>query len=142
MSVIVVFDHSRSILDSIRHELEAAVGDSAQAIQSEARRKVIDGPKTGRIHLSRTKPSPHQASAPGEAPANWTGNLAEHVEMQHQGLEAEVSIDPNAVPYAEGLEHGSADGTRAPRPFFYPSVMEEADRLPDRAAAAVKRVTG
>ena len=62
-------------------------------------RRIKSGPKTGRMYGS------HQASAPGEYPANRTGTLAGSVGSRSSDTEAEVGSN---APYSGYLR----DGTR------------------------------
>jgi hypothetical protein len=100
-----------------------------------AQQRIEDPPKTGRIYTHGPQPLPHQASAPGEAPANWTGRLRESFSYTESGeLEATVHI---AEPYAADLELGT---TRyAPRPFVTPTIDEIAPVFAERMAALVER---
>src|SRR3954462_7426467 len=74
-SVTIDFDRSAEVLALIEGAALAATERSAEALVLRMRAKLHE-PKSGRTYTSRTRPSPHTASAPGESPANWTGNLA------------------------------------------------------------------
>lgn len=76
------------------------------------------GPKTGRVYRIRGRD--HQASAPGEAPANLTGKLAKSYNANvHGPFSMEVG---ESAPYAGFLE----DGTRKiqPRPHMIRAINE------------------
>lgn len=74
------------------------------------------GPKHGLLYPRGKKM--HRASAPGEAPAMDTGNLANSFEVEHpDSCEAIVSVHGEYAQYLEfGTEH------MAPRPFLTPAA--------------------
>lgn len=97
---------------------------AVKRIAARAKKAIQSPPKSGKVYTSTKQPSPHQASAPGEAPANWTGELAEHVKAHRVAAnQCEVRID--GVPYAARLEFGGAH--MAPRPFLGPAAEAERD---------------
>lgn len=144
-TVEVVFDRSDSVLAAIRWAAARAVTQTAAGVQVRAQRKIADPPKTGRVYHSKTKPSPHQASAPGQPPADWTGALHNAVEtglpvQTAAGTEAIVRVNKAEAPYgAKFLEFGSPSGKIAPRPFFYNSVSEEAPEFVERVKDQVQK---
>ena len=54
-----------------RRAIEMALHDTGSDVVQETARLIYGPPKTGRIYRFRGRP--HQASAPGEAPANRSG---------------------------------------------------------------------
>lgn len=99
-------------------------GDIAKLIMKEARRMVNEGPKTGRVYMKgKNADRPHQASAPGEAPATDTGNLAHGINFAHIGV-AHWRV-MSAAPYAN-LEFGRA--RVRPRPYMRPSAKKIAQQ--------------
>lgn len=118
------FDLTGELTDAMGANVRRVVQATAARIKADARRRILDPPKTGRVYKSRKKPSPHQASAAGESPANWTGELQEGLHYTSRalgdgGAEAEITVD---APYADILEFGSPGGKIAARPFLGPSV--------------------
>jgi len=112
---------------ALESQAEALVEGAARSTAARAAEKVLDPPKTGRIYKSKRKPSPHQASAPGEAPANWTGALVLSITARKAGkLAWEVRA---GTPYARRLEFGSASGKVAPRPFMLPALAEAGEEF-------------
>lgn len=104
-------------LPSISRDLAARVSrvvkQTANAITASAKERMAE-PKTGRFYGS------HRASAPGEAPAIDTGNLAGSIEVEMDGpLTAVVTVGAEYGPF---LEYGTAH--IAPRPFLTPAVEE------------------
>lgn len=67
---------------------------------------VINPPKTGRIYHDNSKrPKWHQASAPGQSPAKWTGNLNRNIVSIVTGSEkVEIGV---TVLYGKFLEEGT-----------------------------------
>ena len=90
--------------------------------------------KSGRTYLVRLNgvSRKHQASAPGEAPANLSGNLkaslgfevrgGDQMEFGSRSEAPKAGVSPNqaVADYALGLEVGTS--IMAPRPYLKPSV--------------------
>lgn len=88
-------------------------------IEAEGNRRILSPPKTGRIYNKGG--SFHQASAPGEAPANFTGKLvrSSHVSVNRSKLSATVTW---RALYADMLEAGTEN--MEPRPFARPAAAK------------------
>ena len=101
-----------------RQGLENALYEHGPEVIRETKRLIINGPKTGRIYTIRG--ARHQASAPGEAPANRTGKLAKSGNYNvHGPFQMEVG---ESVPYAGYLEDGT--GKIKPRPHVIRAINE------------------
>lgn len=138
-SMEVVFDLTGVLSARVAAGVEAALDASAERLLETARERILSGPKTGRIYTHGPEPLPHQASAPGESPANWQGELAASGEVQVEGpmVRAVAFTSDHAV----DMELGTRDGRTAARPFLLPAVEEE--RLEFYAAmAAVVEAAG
>ncbi len=123
-----------------RARLRTAIANGAAAVQAEAVRSIQDGPKSGilygptraAMHVGMGTASKseskkvHQASAPGEAPAADSGELAGKISVRPSvdGLSAEVV---SAAPYSADLEFGT--DTIEPRPFMRPALAANADKI-------------
>ena len=96
--------------------IENGFYDLGKITQEYNRKLIINGPKTGRIY--RINGRAHQASAPGEPPANLTGRLARSTDFAVHGWRRMTY--GQSAPYAKFLENG----TRfiAPRPNVSRSV--------------------
>ncbi len=124
--------------------LQRGTVSGGNIVHSTAVAKILQGPKTGKVH--RRRGTIHRASAPGEAPASDTGQLA-----QAGTVEPLVGRNGTRVVfrkvYARALELGSAyrisggsgadmvsgpdpaqrefgTQTLEPRPFLRPSLIE------------------
>jgi hypothetical protein len=111
--------------------------DVAPEIQREVRRLIFSPPKTGRLYVIGGKV--HQASAPGEAPANLTGDLA-------QGVGYEVSSHTRLV-IGDRAEHGKwLEGNEpsriAPRPHLRPAALSKAREVGQAIVRGVARELG
>lgn len=97
----------------------SAFFESGKLLQQSARRLITDPPKTGRVY--RINGKRHQASAPGEAPANLTGMLQRSIGYKTQGA-ARMEFGARAK-YGGFLE----DGTRKmkARPYLLPAIYKE-----------------
>lgn len=86
--------------------------------------RIINPPKTGKVY--KIGGHLHQASAPGESPANLSGRLADSVAYKVAGPH-ELIVGAEA-PYAKWLE-GFIRNRIAPRPFIRPSVESNAREI-------------
>lgn len=95
-----------------RLRIKQALHDIGEDVKKETKRLIETGSKTGRVYGFNG--GLHQASAPGEAPANMTGKLAKSVNYRVRNQQ-EMAIGEKEH-YAIYLE----DGTRkmAPRPHL------------------------
>lgn len=112
----------KQIPKNVKKEVKARGKNAAQEILA-AEKAVLNGTGSGRVYGS------HVASAPGEPPAKWTGNLRGSFKpvVTDEGMTVKVGVR-SGVKYASYLE----DGTRrmAARPFrdrvlekAYPRVL-------------------
>ena len=89
--------------------MKRALYDIGKDMYSEARRLIKEGPKSGTKYKVRGRT--HTASAPGQAPANWTGKLRRSVGF---------NVRPNEVEYGYRIDYGKylEEGTSkmSPRP--------------------------
>jgi len=119
--VLIALRNHNTQFDQGIHE---ALYDIGRITQTEIRRLLDTGPKTGRIY-SRPGGRRHRASAPGEAPATDTGALAKSVDYVVQSaIRMEVGDREH---YGEYLE----DGTRRMR--ARPHVVRGANNTAGRA---------
>jgi len=130
-------------LRASRSRLGRVVLETAANVQAHAQVAITSGPKTGRVYQRgehqvqfATKgggrasftahkgkaASEHQASAPGEAPANEFGNLAGSMSHRMTGeTSAEVSVNAEQ---AAALEFGREDGSIESRPYLTPAAEQ------------------
>lgn len=87
-------------------------------VTEKLRYMIRNGPRTGRVYTFRGRK--HQASAPGEVPANRTGRLANSVGYLVSGHD-DMQVGEEAE-YAGFLEHGTRN--MAPRPHLRVAVNE------------------
>lgn len=148
MKVIVTptadVDFSKLTESAIAAVVEA-IRVGATLIENDAKQAVARGPKTGRVYEYRYKtnratggifPSekrgtPHQASAPGEAPATDTGRLlnsivSDAVRSEKFGV---VGFVDARTDYATYLEYGTRK--MAARPFMLPAFERNRARIGD-----------
>lgn len=103
---------------------------AAFILQKDARKRIMKGPKSGKRY------GKHRASAPGEAPANDTGNLARSITV----VAARPSPNAQAIvmastEYAKALEYGTKragparNGEIRPRPFLRPAIEATKDEM-------------
>ena len=164
----IVFNNLPKISAKVRQEVRKVVVETTYAVEQRAKVAIQSGPKTGRIYYREDAP-PHRASAPGEAPATDTGDLAASINSEMIG-ELTGRVDVGAE-HGVWLEFGTvggktitpkkgkflvfygADGKKvfarkvvlgpiAPRPFLGPAVEGERDNFNTDVAAATRRGSG
>ena len=131
--------------------IQRAVNDEIEATTSLVHGTMVGfiqkGPKSGTVYNLTTPSREHRASAPGQAPATDTGNLASHIDfatkLSRHGIIGSVGIfDTTNVIYAPRLEFGGSDSRGvyiAPRPFLRPALATHRKDHRNRVRAAVKR---
>jgi hypothetical protein len=95
--------------------VDAVVDAVLDDVVTEARESLLRQPKTGRVY--RTKRGTHQASAPGQPPANWYGGLFSSIASYRT---PDGGLIVASSEYAGFLEHGTSH--IAPRPFMGPAA--------------------
>jgi hypothetical protein len=98
--------------------LTAAWKEVGTLLTNKLRYMIRNGPRTGRVYTFRGRK--HQASAPGEVPANRTGRLANSVDYEATGHHTMVFGE--RAEYAGWLETGTKK--MAPRPHLQVAVTE------------------
>lgn len=121
ITVTVTHVDFRRIGAQMAAAIDDEVNKSALAIVGNAVLAIQNPPKTGRSY--RRGKIVHQSSAPGEAPANDTGNLANSGTTRRAGLAHYQCVF--STEYAAALEYGNAKGTILARPFLRPAVHKE-----------------
>ena len=119
----------------VQTAVKEAVGDATEMVRDEVKRLVLETPKTGRLYPYRG--GVHQASAPGEAYANMSGNaLAKTVTYQeNNGMTGVVSAEAE---YAGFLEFGTTK--MAPRPTYRPALENKTDEIVQTINDKIKSV--
>ncbi len=100
--------------DATKQGIRRAFYFIGKDLTKEARRSIIEGPKTGRVYIRRVngRRRRHRASAPGEPPANFRGRLQRTVDFLVKGNDMEFgaggkSVKGKLVNYAGFLELGT-----------------------------------
>lgn len=133
--------------------LDETIKGAVQLVANDAKQRVARGPKSGNIytHFFRSKNgtvfpvekrgAPHQASAPGEAPATDTGRLLNSISADgsFDGTKFEGYVRAD-VDYARYLEFGTSK--ILPRPFLIPSVEANRQRIADMIRIASATAAG
>lgn len=96
--------------------LKLAFNEIGSEVVNKIANYIFNGPKTGRIYTFRGRQ--HQASAPGESPANRTGKLAKSSDYKVRSA-WEMVIGETAE-YAKYLEEGTEN--IMPRPHIIRAV--------------------
>lgn len=124
-SVVKRFAKYRRILGEVVKGDVFALQEVADVYVDAIRRELLV-PGTGRTYYGES--GPHVASAPGESPVNWSGNLFWAIDsLIIDGKRVGVGVDSTKAPYWEDQEYGTVN--MAPRPFIRPVL-----RLKNRRA--------
>lgn len=126
-------------LEKLRPKAELGVERAARYLVN-AIKRLLTGPRTGRVYPVGRRGRVHQASAPGEPPATLTGKLRQSIAQSDpiwDGWSVTVDVG-SALPYSRRLEWGGVDrrGVRIlPRPYFAPAALAsepEIERILER----------
>lgn len=159
MISVTLTDRTPQALAAVAAAARRGVVAAALAIRNEAQRSIRSGPKTGRLYTMQYRrirgrvvpigprqganlsPS-HRASAPGQAPATDTGNLASRIAL---GDLTKDPLRPRAqagvaagAPYAIHLELGAPRARLLPRPFLAKALAKLRPQLLARIEAAIR----
>lgn len=143
MARIGSVDFSKTIkkLDKItadaKKEIAAALFVSGLKIEENAKLSIAQEAKTGIIYQRGTVV--HQASAPGEAPANDTGRLLNSFQVgaESNGMVVKIKAGTGTVDYAVHLEFGT-DKMEA-RPFMKPALKKSRKFIHERMEKAIQK---
>lgn len=104
-----------------RKHIEDCFKVHGKMVTAELKKVITTGTRTGRVYYRRG--IAHQASAPGEAPASWTGRLANGFEYKAQRRSLVIGStafsDGNA-PYPKYLDEGTS--RMEARPYFVSTI--------------------
>ena len=110
--------------DAIDERLSRAVFrgviKGTEALKTRMVERIMQPPKTGKFY-KRGKDRLHQASAPGQSPANDYGNLVKSITTKYDEPKLEGTVNVGAK-YAEALEYGTQK--MEARPFARPALQE------------------
>jgi len=111
----------KRISEDIDEDLKRLVTASGLEMQSEIKRRINQGPATGRLRPGRGRSASSRASSEGEAPMTDTGRLVSSVLFRVIGR-ARVAV-LSRIKYAKWLEEGTKE--IAPRPVWIPVAEAE-----------------
>lgn len=117
---------------AIQKNIVKAINMGAIKVQSDAVKSIHKGIKKGRIYIRKAhknKTDIHRASAPGEAPASDTGNLASGIMLDLAKQNAPVALVISRAAYSNALEFGTEDESILPRPFMGPAFSKNLDDI-------------
>jgi hypothetical protein len=137
--ITMSFENIEAVQEALRQYGERAASEIGRAVQatglevrSDIQRRILRGPKTGRVYLRGSVS--HRASRAGEAPATDTGTLASSISYrQIDVMTAEVE---SRLPYATFLEFGTVNMDA--RPSWTPAVEAASPNLQRRVADALR----
>jgi len=132
-------DQLAAALRAYGAKAEKHVGDAVNATGLELRGDIIKriqkGPASGMTYEKYNPRRTHTASAPGQAPATDTGNLASRIDFKREGpMSATVG---SQVAYAAMLEFGTS--RIAPRPAWVPATEAMRPKFRQRLETALER---
>lgn len=112
---------SKILIDTMSRGVQRGWTDIGLDLVKTAKSTLTTGAKTGRVYKFRG--GLHQASAPGEAPANRTGNLRKSLSFKARSHELEFGYQ---APYGKYLEWGTRK--MAPRPNLLQTGLDSYKR--------------
>jgi hypothetical protein len=114
--------------------IAAGMDSAASALRHEIRAE-LSKPGHGILYGN------HVASAPGEPPAPWRGDLRQsvHIEKMPDG-QRRVVVGPHEA--AERLEYGSVADNLLPRPYMRPAMARASKRLGHHFEVAARTQVG
>lgn len=107
---------------AVTQEADRLVLRAANTLRNNMIRRIMRDAKSGRVYGN------HQASAPGEAPANDTGALVRSIRVEHTPGSGKARVVVGSA-VGKMLELGTKK--MAPRPFMRPSVKELKTQMAD-----------
>lgn len=110
-----LFSSERRLIKGFAMAVQESNLSAGKELRELVKKAIIDGPKTGRIYIIKGRP--HQASAPGEAPANLSGGLVKSTDFLQKGLNLEVGY---GAFYGKFLEHGTSKMAQRPNLAYLP----------------------
>lgn len=123
-------------------EVGKAIFKGGRLVQSAAIQSIQKPQGVGqwvtRYH-SGQKPYQHLASAPGQAPNTDTGELVRGIQVEIKGSDVIVGVESSQDEKALALEFGNEDGTLAPRPFLFPALEQNRQKIDDLIAEAIAK---
>lgn len=137
MSVTIVRDISLAVAGNIDDAVRAALEQSARMIAQEAQESIRARAKSGRQYSRGGRT--WTASAPGEAPANVTGALADSISSRLESPTSAAAVATGQL--AHTMEFGTAGGKIAPRPFMAPAAEAKRAEIAAIVTSAVKKAT-
>lgn len=90
---------------------------AADKMAKEMKKSILSGAKSGRQYYING--ARHTSSAPGQAPANVSGDLVRSIKVNKERNKSTININKN---YAVFLEFGTSK--MRPRPFIIPAFMK------------------
>ena len=118
---------NKAELTKIINQAENLVYDGSAYMAEEMKKSIASGAKSGRKYGN------HTSSAPGQSPANWTGQLLRSIKVQKAKGIAFVYI---TAKYAEFLEFGTSK--MRPRPFIIPAFIKTKKMIQDKLKRIAK----
>lgn len=123
-----ILKHIKSVDESSRKAIRLGLIEVGKDLKKEAVRSIKEPPKTGRLYRLRRKGVlvTHQASAPGQPPANFTGLLKSSISRKMHGFsELRFVARADKAPYVSSLEFGfnfTKNRKILPRPYMKPAI--------------------
>ena len=112
---------NQAMITALFKNADKVAVDAANSLANEMKKRIKTGAKSGKTYGN------HTSSAPGQSPANWTGQLLRSIKVQKAKGIAFVYI---TAKYAEFLEFGTSK-MRA-RPFIIPAFLKTKKMIQDK----------
>ena len=126
----------KALSPAVRKAVEEATKFSVLDVETEAKRMIQQGPKTGIVRVVTKAGKTHQASAPGEAPATDTGFLVSNITHEIDSDKLGGKVVSRAI-YSRRLELGPKGKPHLARPFLRPALQSMKKRILKRYTKAL-----
>jgi HK97 gp10 family phage protein len=137
--IVVGAEEVQAKLNKITSQAKKLIGHAVfkgvTDVESEAKKSIQMGGKSGIVYSRYNPKRKHRASAPGEPPASDTGFLVNNIKRHMSGdnLEGEVR---SRADYSKFLEFGTSK--MLPRPFMFPALEKNRGKIKQRIEKAVQ----
>ena len=136
--VTIIRDRSAQVSAAVLEAVSAAVRQTQEAILARVAEEMSAG-KTGRTYTHGPQPLPHQASAPGESPATWTGQYLRDTSISPIAQQGAVVVGSVGTTSEYGLMLEFGTRKVAPPPTWLTIAEEQGGELAQRTIAELKR---
>ena len=124
------------------NDIAGALVKGGRIVQSATIKSIQKREGAGRAVIRKHKGQKaytHIASLEGQAPNSDTGELVRGIQMEVKEDDVFVGVEKSQDDKALGLEFGTTDGRLKPRPFLYPALEKNRDKINKLVFDAIRK---